>query len=57
MNYASRTDKPFITTKAISQKTKLTPEAKARRSYIRSHSFSVNINPSTREAKVEVTEN
>ncbi len=56
MNYACRSDRPFSTAKNIKTKTVLTEEMKSRRSYIRSHTFSVVVNPETKEAHVKVTE-
>lgn len=46
----------FITKKDISVTKKLPKEALLRKEFIRKHNFSVNINPSTKEAEMEITE-
>ena len=55
MNYAYPSDRPFTTKKAVAKKAALSQQAKNRRSYIRSHQFSVVVDPSTKQAHVEVT--
>lgn len=55
MNYACPSDKPYITSKKILPPTPLSPEAKARREYIRSHIFSVDVNEATQKCKLIVT--
>lgn len=55
MNYACISSRPFITKKDLSAPKVLSAEAKSRKEYIRSHNFSVNVNPSTHEAEVKVT--
>ena len=56
MNYACISDRPFITKKDLSVKKPLTQEAKSRKAFIRSHKFTVNVNPSTQKAEIEITE-
>lgn len=56
MNYACISGRPFITKKDISVTKELPKEALLRKEFIRKHNFSVNINPSTKEAEVEITE-
>lgn len=55
MNYACISDRPFIAKKSLSAKKKLTPEARSRKAFIRSHKFSIDVNPSTHEAKTKIT--
>ncbi len=54
MNYARISDQPFVTSKDLTVRKPLSKEAKARREYIRNHQFSINVNPSTQEAKLQV---
>lgn len=54
MNYACISDQPFVTKKDLSAKTQLSEEARQRREYIRAHQFSINVNPSTKEAEVKI---
>lgn len=56
MNYACISNRPFVTSKAISTKMELPPEAKRRRDYIQSHNFSTDVNPLTKEAHVIITD-
>lgn len=56
MNYACRSNRLFVTEKDLPVKTKLSAEAKSKRDFIRSHKFSVNVNPSTQETRIEVSE-
>lgn len=56
MNYAIRTDYPFITTKKVIMKTKLSPEAKAIRDFYNTHDVSVVVDSVIGEAKLIVTE-
>ncbi len=55
MNYACISDRPFIAKKSLSAKKKLTPEARSRKAFIRSHKFSIDVNPSTHEAQIKIT--
>lgn len=55
MNYAIRTDYPFITTKKVIMKTKLSPEAKAIRGFYNTHDVSVAVDSVIGEAKLIVT--
>lgn len=55
MNYACISNKSFVTTKDLSVKKNLSQEAKSRRAYIRSHKFSLDINPATHQAEVKIT--
>ncbi len=55
MNYACFSDRSFTTQKKLSKKAALSPEAAARRAFIRSHKFSVKIDPSTQKAEVKIT--
>ena len=41
--------------KDLSVRKSLSKETKSRRAFIRSHKFSVNINPSTDEAQIKIT--
>ena len=54
MNYAQRSDKAFSTSKPVTTKRVVSPEAKARRDYIAAHTFSVNVNPSTKQGSVKI---
>lgn len=54
MNYARISDQPFVTTKDLTVRKPLSKEARARREYIRSHQFSISVNPSTQEAEIKV---
>lgn len=54
MNYACISNKPFVTTKDLSAQKNLSQEARSRRAYIRSHKFSLCVNPSTQQAEVEI---
>jgi hypothetical protein len=56
MDYAYPSNRPFATAKPLKTKTVLSEEAKARRAYIRSHEFSVHVDPLTKEATLEVKE-
>lgn len=56
MNYACISGRSFITRKDLTQKKCLSQEAKSRKTFIRSHSFSLNVNPSTHQAEVTITE-
>ena len=62
MNYACVSKQPFITkkdfdwaVKEASKKKPLLAEAKSRREFIRSHDFTVNVDPSTKIAEIKVT--
>ena len=55
MNYAIRIDYPFITTKKVIMKTKLSPEAKAIRDFYNTHDVSVAVDSVIGEAKLIVT--
>lgn len=55
MNYACISGRSFVTTKDLSVKKSLSKEAKSRRAFIRSHKFSLNVNPSTHQAEVKIT--
>lgn len=56
MNYACRSNRLFVTEKDLPVKTKLSTEAKSRREFIRSHKFTIDVNPSTQEARIEVSD-
>ncbi len=56
MNYACISGRSFITRKDLTQKKCLSQEAKSRKTFIRSHRFSLNVNPSTHQAEVTITE-
>ncbi len=55
MNYACVSKRVFSTKKDINEKKPMKEEAKIRREYIRNHSVSIIINPSTGEAEAKVT--
>ena len=55
MNYACVTNRPFVTRKNLSIKKNLSPEEKDRREFIRSHKFSVVVDPATKKAEVKIT--
>lgn len=55
MNYACRSEQRFITKKNLSNKMNLSADAKKRREFLRSHNFSINVNPSTNDVEVKVT--
>ena len=55
MNYACISGRSFVTKKDLSAKKSLPQEARSRRTFIRSHKFSLNVNPSTRQAEVKIT--
>lgn len=55
MNYACVSGKAFVTKKKLSAKKTVSAEVKARKSFIRSHTFGVHVNPSTGVAKVNIT--
>lgn len=55
MNYAYPSDRPFTTKKAVAKRVVLSAQAKRRRAFIRSHQFSVVVDPSTKQAHVEVS--
>ena len=55
MNYACISDRAFITKKDLTAKKTLSDEVKARKAYIRSHKFSLNVNPSNHQADVKIT--
>lgn len=55
MNYACISEQPFVTTKDLSKRKPLPEEAKARREFFRTHSFSFRENPSTGEPEVVIT--
>ena len=55
MNYACISKRPFVTKKDLSVTKSLSEEAKARKEFIRSHNFVVNVDPSTNEPEVKVT--
>lgn len=56
MNYACISDQPFVTTKDLSKRKPLSEEARARREFIRGHSFAFRENPLTGEPEVIITE-
>ena len=56
MNYVYPSNKPYTTTKKVLKKTPLSEEALARREYIRSHKFSVEIDSNTHKCLLVVTE-
>mgnify|MGYP001133733374 CR=1 FL=1 len=56
MNYACISRRPFITKKKIKMKTSLSNDAKARKEFIKSHNFIVDIDPLTKEIKMIVSE-
>lgn len=53
--YAVPTNRPFVTKKKLKMYRELTPEQKARRDYIRSHRFEIEVDPVTGEGKMKVT--
>lgn len=55
MNYACISDRAFFTKKDLTAKKTLSDEVKARKAYIRSHKFSLNVNPSNQQADVKIT--
>ena len=55
MNYACVSNRPFVTRKNLSIKKNLSPEEKDRREFIRSHKFSVVVDPATKKAEVKIT--
>ncbi len=55
MNYACVSGRAFVTKKKLSAKKTVSAEVKARKSFIRSHTFGVHVNPSTGVAKVNIT--
>lgn len=55
MNYARISDRSFVRKKDLSVKKSLSKETKSRRAFIRSHKFSINVNPSTDEAQIKIT--
>lgn len=55
MNYACGSGRNFVTSKNLSAKKTVSAEVKSRKSFIRSHKFGVQVNPSTGVAKVNIT--
>lgn len=55
MNYACISDRSFVTRKDLSSRKGLSEEVKARREFIRSHKFSVCVDPSTEQAELKIT--
>lgn len=55
MNYACVSKQVFSTNKDINEKKPMKKEVKVRREYIRNHSVSITIDPSTGEAEAKVT--
>lgn len=55
MNYARVSAHPFVTQKSIATKKAMSAETKSRREFIEAHTFSVSVNSSTKEVKVNVT--
>lgn len=53
MGYAIISDQPFITTKDLSVKKKLSPEARARREFFNSHRFYFETDPSTGKVRLK----
>lgn len=54
MNYAQRSDKVFATQKSIETKKAVSPQVQSRRAYVATHTFSVNVDPSTKEGSIKV---
>lgn len=54
MNYAQISVRPFSTRKNIVMKKTVTDEMKKRQSYFAAHTFSISVNPSTKEAVLKV---
>lgn len=53
MGYAVISDQPFITTKDLSVKKKLSPEARARREFFNSHRVYFETDPSTGKVQLK----
>nr|WP_302597371.1 hypothetical protein [uncultured Cellulosilyticum sp.] len=56
MNYVYSANTTYTTTEKILKRTPLSPEAKERRDYIRSHKFSVQVDSQTQKCRLIVTE-
>lgn len=54
--FAFPSDRPFVTTKKELKNRPLTEEEKARKAFIRSHNFSIEVDDETDECKIIVTE-
>lgn len=56
MNYACRSNRSFVSSKPMNQKTSgcLTPQMKERWKYFDTHAVSVSVDPSTNETTVKV---
>jgi len=55
MNYAIPTNSTMVTSKKIATKKTLSKETRKRKEFFASHRVVINIDPVTREPKVEVT--
>ena len=56
MNYACRSERPFVITKPIKKKTVLSEQARSIRDYTSTHTVSISVNPDTHEAIAQVME-